>query len=310
MEESDSFFMGAINKIIKNESVYYLLDSEKSKSIFAYNDHGNYIAKYYARGGGPREYASILDFDIDTIRDEIVILCAPSKLIITDLRLSFKEEVSLNGDYYDRMVIVEDNIFLFSYYNEIIGKYDRNGKLVNKTHIPNKLIKGNIFHPQPVFYKMSDKCLMQSPGDDLIYKEENGEWIEYLYLDYENRIGSMKLYTQTNEEEITFEDKISNPLPYIKYFFEYGEKEYFVYLLGVLHYLSDRENNFLFSELPGRSFNYHKGHLYAWEYLSNFNLENPVHNQQLRNIEIKTSGSKQINELGDGILLIDYVFNK
>lgn len=312
LEETEDLLIGEMNKIMKNGSIYYLLDSDKSQSLFAYDEDGNYVSKYYARGGGPGEYNSILDFDIDIKSNEIAILCAPSKLIITDLQLSFKREISLDDDFYDRLAIIEGNVFLFSYYSGIIGKYDSNGILLKKNPISNKLVSGNVFFPQRVFYKLSDKYLMQSPGDDIIYIEENGEWAEYLSLDYEKKASSTKLYTQKRADAITFEEKIFHPLPYIRCFFEFKEKEYFVYLFGVLHYLNDGCNNFLFSELPGiGSLNYDNGHLYTWQYLSDFKLEDTIQNKTLHNIEIHTSGVNHKDELDDGsILLIDYIIKK
>lgn len=309
LKESDSLVIGTINKIAKNESVYYLLDSKKSKSIFAFNEDGNYIARYHALGSGPEEYTSIIDFDIDTIKNEIVILCSPPKLIITDLQLSLKREISLDGISYDRIIVIEDDIFLFNYYDELIGKYDNNGKLVKKIPSTTKLNKGNTFHPQPVFYRLRNICLMQSPGDDIVYKEENGEWIDYFYIDYENKKRSMKLYAQKNEEEITFEKKVLNPLPYIKYFFESRGKTYFVYLFGIMHYLNDGENNFIFSELPGRSLSYHNGYLCGWEWISDFNPENLF---EMINKHDATSHSEQKNtdEIDDAIVLIEYAIRK
>src|SRR5690554_5893894 len=118
LEDYDSLFIGEISKIKKYDSTYYLLDSHKNKAIYLYDDHGNYISNYHAFGGGPGEYTSILDFDIDTIKGEIIALCYPSKLVFTDLQLSFKKEVSLEGANYDRMVIINDNIYLYSYYDE------------------------------------------------------------------------------------------------------------------------------------------------------------------------------------------------
>lgn len=314
LEESDDFLIGEINKIIRNSSTYYILDSDKSKAIFAYDTLGNYISKYAGMGGGPGEYRSISDFDIDTVRNQITILCNSSKLIVTDLQLSLIKEISLHDNYYDRIAIIDDYIYLYSYYNEVIGKYDTNGKLLDKKSIPNKLMNGNVFFPQSVFYKLSDQCLMQSPGDDVIYIEDNGEWKEHLKLDYKKKDASTKLYSKNNVDEISFEDKVSHPLPYIRCLFEFKSKISIIYLFGILHYIHDGNKVFIFSELPGvSSLNYTNGHLCTWEYTSGFDLEDFLNNKKIRKIEnfqVRILRDKQNNELDDSILLIDYIIKK
>lgn len=202
LNESDSVIIGSIQKIIKVGSTYYLLDSQKTKTIFAYDTLGNFINHYSAQGGGPKEYHTILDFDIDTINNEIIILCNPSKLIFIDMHLSFKKEVSLNDNYYDRIAINENNIFLFSYYSEVIDKYNKIGELKDKESILNKNVKGNVFFPQDVFYKLSNKLLMHSPGDDNIYLDKNGEWIIYKCLDYKNKTSSNTSYILKKKQSI------------------------------------------------------------------------------------------------------------
>lgn len=311
LEESDSIIIGSVDKIIKVRSTYYILDSNKAKALFAYDTLGNFINQYSAQGGGPREYYGILDFDIDTINNEIVILCNPSKLIFTDMQLSFKKEVSLNNNYYDRIAINENNIYLFSYYSEKIDKYNKKGELIDKESILNKFVEGNVFFPQDVFYKLSNKLLMHSPGDDNIYLDQNDEWIIFKCLDYDNKTSSMKLYSQKKAEDITFKEKLSNPLPYIRCVFEYKQKTFYLYLYGLLHYLNDGENNFFFSKLPGvTSLKHVDGSLYTWEYLSNFNFEDPFLNQSFKNIKVNTYGTKQKSELDDGIVIIEYILKK
>lgn len=311
LNQSDSIIVGSVGKTIKEESIYYILDSQKTKALFAYDTLGNFINQFSAEGGGPKEYRSIYDFDVDTANNEIVILCSPSKLIFTDMQLSFKKEVSLNDNYYDRIAIDGNNIFLFSYYSEVIGKYNMKAELINKQLIPNKFIKGTVFFPQDVFYKLSNKLLMQSPGDDIIYLEKNGEWVEYMGLDYDNKASSTNLYSRKDAVDITFDEKISNPLPYIKSIFEFKQKNFYVYLFGILHYLNDGENNFFFSKLSGAtSLRYSKGHLYTWEYTSDFILKKSIINQDFKNIKINTYGTKQENELDEGIIIIDYTLKK
>ena len=51
------------------------------------------------------------------------------------MQLSFKKEVSLNNNYYDRIAINENNIYLFSYYSEKIDKYNKKGELIDKESI-------------------------------------------------------------------------------------------------------------------------------------------------------------------------------
>ena len=75
----------------------------------------------------------------------------PSKIIFTDLQLSFKREVPLGNNYYERISITKDDIFVFSYSGEVVERYNRGGELLNKTIVKNNLSKGNVFFPPGCF---------------------------------------------------------------------------------------------------------------------------------------------------------------
>lgn len=55
------------------------------------------------------------------------------------------------------------------------------------------------------------------------------------------------------------------------------------------------------------SLKYDNGHLYTWDYISNFNFEDPNINQSFKNIKVATYGSKRKDEIDDGIIIIEYI---
>ena len=67
------FLLSTISKVILNKGIFFILDGRFS-NLYAFNSGGKYIRKYGAIGLGINEYKKINDFDIDTIKNQIIIL--------------------------------------------------------------------------------------------------------------------------------------------------------------------------------------------------------------------------------------------
>jgi hypothetical protein len=61
LETNSDFIIGSINKIVKTNNLYYLLDKQ-TKTIFIYDKTGISVKKISNTGQGPNEYIYIEDF--------------------------------------------------------------------------------------------------------------------------------------------------------------------------------------------------------------------------------------------------------
>ncbi len=64
LETNTNCLIGEIEKVIKHDSLIYVLDSELSKAVFIYNTNGEFIRKISVMGKGVGECLYLSDFDI------------------------------------------------------------------------------------------------------------------------------------------------------------------------------------------------------------------------------------------------------
>lgn len=76
------------DKVIEYKEKYYVLDKKKS-NILVFNNNGVFLSKIGKRGGGPGEYQSIFDFDIDTKNGQILLLDNQTELLFYNTKNEF-----------------------------------------------------------------------------------------------------------------------------------------------------------------------------------------------------------------------------
>lgn len=82
LETNDNSLIGEISKIIQYDSLLFVGDFVKTKSIFLFNIDGRFITKISNIGKGPMEYTRLADFSINK-RDRLIeILAADNEKII------------------------------------------------------------------------------------------------------------------------------------------------------------------------------------------------------------------------------------
>ena len=220
LKEDDDYLIGEVTKAISNDSIFYILDANKSQALYSYSYTGTPTGKFYHFGGGRNEYAEIIDFTVDSVNQEISIFCLPPKLIITDLNFNIKKDaVILGSEYADRMEKLNDTYYFYNHYTRRVTGYDiEQNKFTNLLEVKN--MKGSIFTSRPTFYPVSGKLYFQAPGDDCIYVLEGSRFIPYLIFDYENKASSRKFYSNARPDNISFEERRINLLPYVSCVFE------------------------------------------------------------------------------------------
>lgn len=85
--DCDEVIIGEIDKIIKFDTIIYLMDKNQNKSIYLYNIEGTFLRSISNYGSGPDEYAQLTDMFIDPIDSSLNILSRFDKKILKyDLR--------------------------------------------------------------------------------------------------------------------------------------------------------------------------------------------------------------------------------
>jgi hypothetical protein len=230
LKEDTDFIIGDADKIIKYDSFIYILDKKKTKTIYKYDYEGNPVQRFFKRGESGDEYIEILDFDIDNSNNNIMILCIPPKILYTDTDFTnLGKNNNLGYDYFDRIVSWKSKVFLYNhrdrkvaYFNPEIGKIEE--------CLCTRNMKGDLMSPDaPVFFKTHNNLYFQSPGDDYIYKLQDNKFIPYLLLDFDNKETSMMYYEKNGAGDITMDDRINHPIPYIKNIIEKNDEFIFTY---------------------------------------------------------------------------------
>jgi hypothetical protein len=235
LKEDTDFIIGKAAKIIKCDSFLYILDKEKTKAIYKYDYEGNPVQHFLKRGGSGDEYIEILDFDIDNSSKNIMILCLPPKILYTDTDFTnLRKNNNLGYDYFDRIVGWKNKVFLYNHRDRKVAYLNpETGK--SEECFRTRSMKGDLISPNaPVFFKTQNNLYFQSPGDDCIYKLQDNKFIPYLSLDFDNKKASMIYYEKTGTGDITMDDRINHPIPYIKNIIEKNDEFIFTYTYNFL----------------------------------------------------------------------------
>ncbi len=91
LETNDKSLIGRIDKIYSDTAIY-VLDSKLSQSLFVFDKHGKFISKISARGQGPGEYTTPLDFMVSKKNKNVWILDLNQKKAICYENFVFKTE--------------------------------------------------------------------------------------------------------------------------------------------------------------------------------------------------------------------------
>jgi hypothetical protein len=231
LKEDTNFLIGRAYKLIKCDSFFYVLDNDKTHSIYKYDHEGNPVKRFFNRGGSGDEYIEIVDFDIDQSSKEILIFCVPPKILYTDTDFNnLGKNNNLGYNYFDRIVNWKNNIFLYNHNERQVVHLDtETGEIEEcfRTRKLNDLIAPSCF----AFFKTSDNLYFQSPGDDCIYKFQENKFIPFLTLDYKNKESSIKFYEERDlSDHITLEDLRQRSIPNVYSIREKDNKFIFTYV--------------------------------------------------------------------------------
>ena len=118
LETTQESLIRTITQIRFFEGRYYIHDYSRAR-IFVFDENGHFLSTLDKKGDGPGMYLNLTDFDIDTVRRNLVILCAVSNaLFFFDLEGNFIEKKRLPdiaGVYNSLQFQNRDTIAFFTY---------------------------------------------------------------------------------------------------------------------------------------------------------------------------------------------------
>ncbi|TKG94493.1 6-bladed beta-propeller [Puteibacter caeruleilacunae] len=81
LETRKESLFGSIDKFMKYNGFFFILDKVRKKKIFIFDEHGKFVRTIGKIGKGPGEYVNIEDFTIDKRNGNIQILAFPSTVL-------------------------------------------------------------------------------------------------------------------------------------------------------------------------------------------------------------------------------------
>jgi len=143
LESSEDNLIGEITKIIFSADQIYILD-RFTKTIFIFDIKGKFITKIRSVGEGPGEYAYLKDFNLDSVKNELVLYdMAHQKFLFYELDGTYKKEIR-NGLFFSKFFPLGNGLWGLespgrsndpsNYFNILI--YDQNKNQVVNRFLP------------------------------------------------------------------------------------------------------------------------------------------------------------------------------
>ncbi len=115
LEECNSSMIGAVNKLIHEDSLFIIMDNDLAKKIFVFGSDGKFISNIGSSGSGPDDFIQLNDVSYDPSEKILYLLCNYNKILGYDLngRLQKKMETPfrmINMEIYgDKFFFVSED---------------------------------------------------------------------------------------------------------------------------------------------------------------------------------------------------------
>ncbi len=184
---NDSVMIGKIDKVIVNDSLLYMSDSQFGRRVFVYDFYGNFKYTIGALGKGPGEYVKLSDFDL--FDNHIFILSGPDRKIIKfDLLGRYIDEVQLSDHGGFALKCLPNNKFFTLRTLGLTGTriFNERGKVIKET-----LIEGYefcSFTTKKAISSCENKTICSTMYNDTIYElDEQGNISPLFYMDFKDK---------------------------------------------------------------------------------------------------------------------------
>lgn len=134
-------YIASIDKLIKHNNKYYILDKQKS-NLFVFANTGRFIKKIGNRGNGPGEFSHISDFLIDP-KNNVIYILSGNDVAINSFTLDgeFINKVRF-PEFYPKTFALKESLFYFD-----CGYAGQNNYNVIITNLNGKIIKRQFPYP-------------------------------------------------------------------------------------------------------------------------------------------------------------------
>ncbi len=187
LETTPESIVGEVHKVIFAKSRVFVLDISKSKSVFVFNQKGEFLHRIGLIGQGPGEYIEPMDMAVDSINNEVIIYDqGTKKLLFYDLQGNFKMEKSISLFLRSLEYIDDKTILGFSHNALNIGNdhqeypydllvFDKEGNIIRKYLFnDSKIGKGvSILTKNKYFSRNNSNIYVSYLLNDTIYSIEN-----------------------------------------------------------------------------------------------------------------------------------------
>lgn len=114
LETNNECLIGSISNIQIQNNLIFILEGHKNENLYIFDMDGKFVSKVGTKGAGPGQYIKIIDFDIDTKNQQIILSdMYKGCLLHYDLN-TYKFLRTTNTDfYYNQFCILPDNNILF-----------------------------------------------------------------------------------------------------------------------------------------------------------------------------------------------------
>lgn len=205
LETKEESLISKITKMAVDDNILFIYDKYADK-LFMFDINGKYIGKIDNKGNGPEEYAETVDFTIDPVKKQIIILCGvPEKRMYFTYEGKFIREEN-NKDFYLNITTDGKYIYLegaplgrdhqFLVLNTETGKEEEKFKTIN--------IKNSVY-PNGIPLNQGKNILFVRRYDNSIYELKNGEIIEKYKVDFKKHAFPERFITE--EESLVIFDE-------------------------------------------------------------------------------------------------------
>ncbi len=189
LETNDSSFIREISRIYKTKDYIFILDKSLDK-ICIFDVQGKYRNKIENIGNGPHEYLSLMDFCLDTEKEEILLLCdKPYKIMRCNYNGQFVSETKYR-DFFKGIAM--DAGYIYCNRTELnktdLDKYEiccmnRDGDQVANLLETRDNIANTLFNPGN-FLNRSRHIYYTRRFDNTVYQIIKDEFSEKYTLDF------------------------------------------------------------------------------------------------------------------------------
>lgn len=150
LEQTEESIIGRISKVVRSDSLLFVLDSDLAKSIFLFSyPSGKFITSFGTVGSGPGEYLTPNDISFDALNNLLYVLSDRRKIYAYNM--SGDLVIEHNAPYLsERMEYNEDRFYFYCVDDEAgeIVVTDQNMQVVS-SYFPNvsSNIKHQLLHP-------------------------------------------------------------------------------------------------------------------------------------------------------------------